>query len=133
MKNNMYPPRAKADIEQLKRNWEKDPCWDIEYTEGFEANREELLAYRKEYEKKANETWGIKRKQLIKDSHVFPLDHAAIEILAPFNGLTKRELFAAMAMQGFLINPDYNDANHEQTAEMAIKAAEALLNRLNKE
>ena len=38
--------RTEAEIEDLKRQWERDPIWDIEETEGFEAHREELLAWR---------------------------------------------------------------------------------------
>lgn len=34
------------EIKELKREWESDPCWDIEDTEGFEAHREELTAFR---------------------------------------------------------------------------------------
>lgn len=49
-------------------------------------------------------------------------------------GLTKRELFAAMAMQGILANPEitknHKDLNIEQAA---IKCADALINELNKE
>lgn len=33
------------EIQELKDNWRRDPCWDIEDTEGFEEHREELLAY----------------------------------------------------------------------------------------
>lgn len=39
-----------SSIEELKKSWEKDPCWDIEETEGFEKHKNELLAWRKEYE-----------------------------------------------------------------------------------
>lgn len=35
-----------ADIDELKRPWLADGCWDIEDTEGCEAYREELLAWR---------------------------------------------------------------------------------------
>lgn len=38
--------RTDADIEHLKRSWLADPCWDIEDTEGFEAHRHELTAFR---------------------------------------------------------------------------------------
>ncbi len=38
--------KSKDEIESLKRNWESDPCWDIEKTEGFEAHGDELLAHR---------------------------------------------------------------------------------------
>lgn len=43
---------TQQDIQSLKDNWRSDPTWDIEDTEGFEAHREELLAYRKEWEKR---------------------------------------------------------------------------------
>lgn len=36
---------TRDEIEKLKESWLKDPCWDIEDTEGFEEHREELLAY----------------------------------------------------------------------------------------
>jgi hypothetical protein len=38
---------TRAEIEDLKDQWSSDSCWDIEDTEGFEAHREELIAYRK--------------------------------------------------------------------------------------
>jgi hypothetical protein len=47
------------EIEQLKANWLGGPCWDIEDTEGFEAHREELLAFRKEQEAK----WEAQREE----------------------------------------------------------------------
>ena len=43
--------RSAEDISQLKAQWNNDPCWDIEETEGFEAHRAELLNYRLEQEK----------------------------------------------------------------------------------
>lgn len=48
-------------------------------------------------------------------------------------GLTKREYFAAMAMQGMLSNDAVNrldNANH--LFEASVKAADALINALNK-
>lgn len=33
-------------IEILKSQWMSDPCWDIEATEGFEAHKSELAAWR---------------------------------------------------------------------------------------
>jgi hypothetical protein len=38
---------TREDVERLKQNWLKDPCWDIEDTEGFENFRDELFEYRK--------------------------------------------------------------------------------------
>ncbi|MCX6217570.1 hypothetical protein [Spirosoma sp.] len=42
--------KSPQDIEELKRDWRSDPCWDIEVTEGFEDHHDELLAYRKAHE-----------------------------------------------------------------------------------
>ena len=44
-----------------------------------------------------------------------------------FPGLTKRELIAAMAMQGFAANPQGNDI-----AKLAVRWADALLTELAK-
>jgi len=45
------------ELRLLKRDWKRDPCWDIEETEGFEAHRDELLAFRKEQE----QIWNAER------------------------------------------------------------------------
>lgn len=39
--------RSREDIELLKKAWLKDPCWDIENTEGYEAHRNELAEFHK--------------------------------------------------------------------------------------
>lgn len=44
------PTATTAEIAALKASWSNDPCWDIEKTEGFEAHREELAAYRQDQE-----------------------------------------------------------------------------------
>ena len=45
-------------------------------------------------------------------------------------GLSKREYFAAMAMQGLLTNLNFED--HENTPQMAVEYADALLEELSK-
>lgn len=42
--------KTREEVEALKENWVKDPCWDIEDTEEFGDYREELLAFRKDKE-----------------------------------------------------------------------------------
>ena len=49
------------ELEALKRSWERDPCWDLEDSDGFEEYREELLAFSEE--RKAH--W----KQLAQEAH----------------------------------------------------------------
>lgn len=46
----MINVRSLTEIRELKADWKSDPCWDIEDTDGFEAHRAELAAYRKECE-----------------------------------------------------------------------------------
>lgn len=43
--------KTQEQIEALKRNWNSDPIWDIEETEGFEEQKEELKSFRIEQEK----------------------------------------------------------------------------------
>ncbi len=38
--------KTRRDIEQLKAGWLRDPIWDLEGTEGFEAHHDELLQFR---------------------------------------------------------------------------------------
>lgn len=42
---NQAPMRTQAEIDQLKHEWQRDPCWDLADTEGFEAHRDELAAF----------------------------------------------------------------------------------------
>lgn len=39
---------TREQVEKLKRQWEEDPTWDIEDTEGYEAYRAELLRFHQE-------------------------------------------------------------------------------------
>jgi hypothetical protein len=50
----------------------------------------------------------------------------------PQEGLTKREYFAAMAMQGFFSATHHSDTNVEYFAPIAVQAADALIAELNK-
>jgi hypothetical protein len=49
------------EIRELKRQWENDPHWDIESTEGFEAHRDELLAF----SNKKHDEWDQREKERI--------------------------------------------------------------------
>jgi len=66
---------TRADVEKLKRNWAEDACWDIEDTEGFEAYRDELLAFSQQKEKE----WKADRRREIKacaDRHNVSIEDA---------------------------------------------------------
>lgn len=38
--------KSPAEVEELKRQWLADPCWDIEGTPGFEAHAAELIEWK---------------------------------------------------------------------------------------
>lgn len=54
--------KSREEVENLKKNWLEDPCYDIETTEGFEEYKEELLEFSVQ-KKKENEEAYEKRKR----------------------------------------------------------------------
>ena len=85
--------KTQEKINELKRQWEQDPCWDIEDTEGFEVHARELLAYR---EQKESEWEKQRQKELeyVADSLGVPgnvkLACAFIELQKRIEALEKR-------------------------------------------
>ena len=53
-------------------------------------------------------------------------------LVSPNTGLTKREYFAAMALQGIIANKDGLDIKIERIVESAVDIADALIEELNK-
>lgn len=66
--------------------------------------------------------------QTRKDDGVFPLVNTEGDFLNTEFGLTKREFFAAAALQGILANPDYM---HSIAASEAVRFADKLIFELN--
>lgn len=58
---------ARSEVEALKRQWQADPCWDLENTTGFAEHREELLAYRKHREEESDEKQAAELDALAED------------------------------------------------------------------
>ena len=56
--------KTHLEIMELKAIWDRDPCWDIETTEGFEEHAEELRAYRWQKEDEWRQKWTevVRRK-----------------------------------------------------------------------
>lgn len=48
--------KTREEVEDLKKQWEIDPCWDIWTTEGFEDYENELFEFYLEKKKEWN--WG---------------------------------------------------------------------------
>lgn len=55
--------KSRKEIEELKRQWENDPCWDLYDTEGFEEYMEEL----KEHQERMESIWDKKIKEKEKE------------------------------------------------------------------
>lgn len=64
---------------------------------------------------------------------VFPLERELDDGRVQSGGLTKRELFAAMAMQGLLHGVNHDDWSGTFIAEQAVFQADALIAELAKE
>lgn len=65
-------------------------------------------------------------------------NHNTGDLVSLHEGLTKRELFAGMAMQGMLVTPDElagktMNERYDNIAEFAVKYADALIKELNLE
>lgn len=60
----------------------------------------------------------------------FPVVHSGGGV--QYYGLGKRELLAAMAMQGMLANPEGGDRHQDLIADYAVSYADALLAELAK-
>ena len=66
----------------------------------------------------------------IKDEPAFPVaDGAAVYA----TGLTKREYFAGLAMQGYCANPEMRHTSIEAIGKYSVQQADALLSALNKD
>ena len=53
-------PKTKQELDDLKAQWKADPCWDLEFTEGFEKYADELRKFQLETEQKAEEEYQSK-------------------------------------------------------------------------
>lgn len=97
--------KSKEEIDQLKANWLADACWDIEDTEGFEDHRDELKAWADPIREKSNDD-HVRREYLRKfnePAFARPAMWAGEDVHdLGANGLSKREYFAGLALQGLL-------------------------------
>ena len=66
----------------------------------------------------------------IVETNSYPYGEVRME--CTFAGLTKREYFAGLAMQGILANPN-NDGNPKYAAKHSVECSEELIKALNNE
>jgi hypothetical protein len=72
--------------------------------------------------------------QTNKNDSAFPIFDSSGELFLKHRGLSKREFFAALALQGILSNPSLDGEEYNPTlnACLAIEAADILIIQLNK-
>ena len=127
--------KSREELESLKRNWLRDPCWDIEETEGFEEHREELLAYRKICEDEWERAYQKEQK---KGGPAFPtytleFGENGARLGRKGDGLTRRDYFAGQAITGILANnryatmDEYREGRSKHYAMLAYLVADALI------
>lgn len=91
------------DVKKLKADWSRDPCWDIEDTEGFEEFHDELLEFRIAKEKELEASY--RKRSLLRNTYAsaYPTtmeDKSGSKLLD--GGLTKLEHYAGLAMQSII-------------------------------
>jgi hypothetical protein len=80
---------TRKQIEELKRNWEEDPCWDLEDTKGFEDHRDELRTFRHIKERE----WDVQNtKYLEAQAHELGLDLQTTQRVLQLEALAGEEL-----------------------------------------
>jgi acetamidase/formamidase len=73
--NQTTTKKTRLEVERLKENWLKDPCYDIEQVEGFEDYKEELIEFRKRVEEKATQKHIEKVKKFAVEKGIDPVKH----------------------------------------------------------
>ena len=135
------------EVENLKTDWLKDPCWDVENTEGFEDYADEL----KEFSDKVIAEAKIRNRAITintqKEASAFPVIETGMDYdgtpngdVHSIGGLSKREYFAGLAMHGILAanvaESIWSDKlvidTTQQLASLACKHADALIAELHK-
>jgi hypothetical protein len=73
--------KTRKEVEFLKENWRKDPCYDLEDVEGFEEYKAELHLFSVEQELK----WEKQRYKLLAEV-IRNYRRAHSELMELFNG-----------------------------------------------
>jgi hypothetical protein len=131
--------KTREEVEKLKINWQKDPIWDIEDTDGFEEYRDELIEYHKQcnvvWEKKDHERALKERKTRpafpsLKAKYGYEGEYLGLE--EDQQGMSLRDYFAGQALTGLIANPT-NGGDGKELVYLAYRIADAMLEEREKE
>ena len=110
-------------LEALQDSWKADPIWDIEDTEGFEAYRDELLAWRKSYELECD----LQHKRRERERSAFVCVKTGIKDLDIASALhTFKEIENAVASQDRVVF-QFEKLEDQATANLAQEQIRATL------
>jgi hypothetical protein len=116
--------QTKEEIQTLKDSWMKDPCWDIEETEGFEEHVEELLAFRKE---KEAEWTRQEEERIAKRARVVMVETGIVNSSVAQEVSTYREIEHAVASQDQYISAFSSLADQVKVELMQAQVRATLL------
>jgi len=131
--------KTRAEVDELKRQWKRDPIWDIEETEGFEEYREELIEFHKKWNEECDERWK-KEQRKSGGGPAFPsnvISHcqsngdAIMPVFETKGGMSLRDYFAGQALIGLLI--DGCSLAPDSYAIDAYKIADAMIAEMDKD
>ena len=134
--------KTREEIDKLKRSWNRDPCWDIEETEGFEDHKQELLEYREQCEAAWEKKNQERKLHYRKTRPAFPTfeehhdyDGRYLGLTQADGGMALRDYFAGQVLAGFWsTNTDFIDKDvAEVVAAQCYTIADAMLEAREKE
>ncbi len=117
--------KTREEVEQLKRSWVRDSCFDLDDCEGFEEYRAELAAFQTEQEGR----WKAdRRSRFVLDGGGFafpqvrglPLDGRAADC-----GMTVRVWLVGQALAGMCASGE--PLEPQTRAALAAEAADAVM------
>jgi hypothetical protein len=98
--------KTPEEIAELKRQWIHDGCWDIEDTEGFEAHRDELVAWRTEHEAKFEVACQKKAKPILDSLYDSRWERAALAFISsgddPRQAIANADEFIALVHESWV-------------------------------
>ncbi len=117
--------KTKQEIDQLKADWYSDGGWDLEDAEGFEAHRDEILAYGKQVEAQRAERRAKEHEEAIRKIMRPALDCLPVEssdtlsrTVAEMPGTNANIIFRAVAEMLLPIVQRLDSLDERQVAEL---------------
>ena len=125
--------KTPAEIATLKSSWYADGGWDLEDSEGFEAHRDELLAYRKQVEGARAERRAKEHEEAIERLIRPALDLPADAIKWP-QDISRETIHTCLRLAAEMLLPivqrmEYLDDQHDRKLDRIQEQIDVLTRR----